>query len=64
MRATEYRRLRESIGTQERVAELLGVHRVTVARREAGDPRYEIDREAELALRYLAECRAPTPTGR
>lgn len=53
MSPDEYRTLRQSIGTQAEVAELLGVHRVTVADRERGAK--PIDREAELALRYLAE---------
>lgn len=53
MTADAYRTLRKSIGTQAKVAELLGVHRVTVADRERG--RHEITREAELALRYLVE---------
>jgi DNA-binding XRE family transcriptional regulator len=50
----EYAALRRSIGTQQQVAERLGVHRVTIVGRERGDQRYPIGREAELAIRYLA----------
>lgn len=53
MEADEYRTIRQSLGSQEQVAEALGVARNTVARRERGE--LPIDREAELAIRRLAE---------
>lgn len=53
MTPAEYKALRERLGSQDRVARALGVHRVTLARREVG--LLPIDREAADALRYLAE---------
>lgn len=50
MDATEYRRLREKLGTQQRVAELLGVSRRTIINREQGG---HITEEAAMALRTL-----------
>lgn len=44
----DYKRERELRGTQDQVAELLGVHKVTVAKRETGGQ--VITREAWLAL--------------
>lgn len=55
MTGDEYRRLRQRIATQKEAADKLGVHRVTLSGRERGDPRYPIDREAELAIRALAK---------
>ena len=51
MKAAEYKATRERLGTQAEVASLLGVNRVTVAKRERGT--MTITREAELALRSL-----------
>ena len=53
MTATEYRAERRKRGTQHSVAALLGVHQVTIARRETGAQ--PINREAELALLALPE---------
>jgi DNA-binding transcriptional regulator YiaG len=53
MTAAEYKKIRESLGDQVRVAELLGVTKNTVSRRETGES--PVDREAELAIRCLAE---------
>ncbi len=51
---TEYKSERQRRGSQQKVSVLLGVHRVTVAKREAGmEP---ISREAWLAL-----CSLPLP---
>ncbi len=52
MTHTEYKNLRESIGTQEIVASLLGIARETIARRETG--RATIGTEATFALQFLA----------
>ena len=51
MEATEYRRLRESIGTPTQVARLLGVSRMTIHNRESGKL---ITEEAKLAILALA----------
>ena len=53
MTATEYRAERRKRGTQHAVAAALGVHQVTIARRETGAQ--PINREAELALLALPE---------
>jgi hypothetical protein len=58
MNHTEYKNLRESIGTQEIVASLLGIARETIARRETG--RATIGTEATFALQFLAGG-APEP---
>ena len=57
-----YRELRRNIGSQDSVAEKLGVHKQTISNRERGVK--PIDREAEYALLYLQnlvweESRAP-----
>ena len=53
VRADEFKRLREAAGlTQAACAELLGVHRVTVAKWEAG-----MRRIPEMASRLLARIR-------
>lgn len=46
-----YKRHRLILGTQKRAAELLGVTRLTILRREAG--RLPITREAALAIERL-----------
>jgi DNA-binding XRE family transcriptional regulator len=51
MTPIKYRKAREARGTQESVAKLLGVHRVTIAQREIG--KMTITREAFLALTSL-----------
>jgi hypothetical protein len=56
MNATEYRALRESVGSQKKVAAALGVDYRTIQRREYGE--IKIPREAEMALRALANARA------
>jgi DNA-binding XRE family transcriptional regulator len=48
MTATEYKATRERLGTQAEVAAMLGVNRVTVAKRENGT--MTITNEAWLAL--------------
>lgn len=53
MSGEEYRALRERVGSQREAAERLGVHRQTISQRERGV--LPVDREAELALRCLAE---------
>lgn len=52
MDASEYKRLRESLGTQGQVADLLGVSKRTIANRESGV--HPISHEAEVAIRALA----------
>jgi DNA-binding transcriptional regulator YiaG len=52
MTPSEYKALRQKLGTQQHVADLLGVHRVTIADREAG--RKPISREAAFALSAIA----------
>lgn len=52
MTAKEYRKLRNQLGlTQEKLADMLGVKRLAIIRRESG---HTITKEAELALRCLA----------
>ena len=53
MTAAHYKRLRKSIGTQEQAARALSVHRVTIAKREAGT--LSIPQEAAAAMRWLAK---------
>jgi transcriptional regulator with XRE-family HTH domain len=56
MTPKEYRSLRESLNlTQGELAELVGVALNTISRRELGQ--IAIDREAELALGWIAEAR-------
>jgi DNA-binding transcriptional regulator YiaG len=53
MTPQEYRRTRERLDlTQSALADLLGVRLNTISRRELG--RIKIEREAELALRFVA----------
>jgi DNA-binding XRE family transcriptional regulator len=60
MTSTDYKSIRESIGTQEIVASLLGIARETLARRETG--KATICTESELAIRFLVSGSEPTPT--
>lgn len=55
MNATEYKVARKMRGTQEVVSGLLGVNRVTVAKRETGE--HVITQEAWLALNALPKKR-------
>lgn len=55
MTATEYKSTRERLGTQAEVARLLGVNRVTVAKRENGT--MTITNEAVLAIQSLRRPR-------
>lgn len=64
MTPAEYRTLRRIIGTQTEAADVLGVHRVTIAGRERGDPRYPISREAALAIEAAAVLRGRPPKRR
>lgn len=51
MTPAQYKAARERIGTQEEVAVMLGLNRVTIARRETGA--LPITREAEIAIKAL-----------
>lgn len=53
MTADEYKALRKRVGPQTDVAERLGVHPMTVSKRERGV--LPITDEAAIALRCLAE---------
>ena len=55
MTATEYKATRERLGTQAEVATMLGVNRVTVAKRENGT--MTITNEAVLAIQSLRRPR-------
>lgn len=60
MKAAEYRRLRKTLGTQGQAAEIMGVSRVTIARRECSSRRItyaaasEMSKAAERVLRAKA----------
>ena len=54
MTPSEYRTLRESVGSQQKVAAALGVDYRTIQRREYSQ--IKIPREAEIALRALARA--------
>ena len=51
MTTSEYKSARKRIGTQSEVASMLGIHRVTVAKRESGA--LKITNESALALLAL-----------
>lgn len=53
MTANKYKKLRKSLGTQQQVAELLGITRQQVGMRESGAAK--ITKEAELAIKYLTQ---------
>jgi len=55
MTAPEYKAIREGLGTQAEVAAMLGVNRVTVAKRENGT--MTITNEAVLAIQSLRRPR-------
>ena len=58
MTPSQYRKERTQRGlTQAALAEALGISRETVTRREAGDPRNQISREAELAISALPRAK-------
>ena len=57
MTAEQYRRERRRRGTQASVAARLGVHRVTIAKREGGAEDAPITAEAWLALLSLPKVR-------
>lgn len=58
MTPTDYQAKRIALGyTQAALAEALGISRETVTRREAGDPRNPISREAGLALSALPKAK-------
>lgn len=59
MTPAQYKAGRERIGTQEEVAAMLELSRVTIARRETGA--LPITREAELAITALKKRRRKTP---
>lgn len=52
MTPPEYKKLRESLGTQAEVARILGVNRVTIAKRESGA--MKLTWEACLAMSAVA----------
>lgn len=56
MNAEEYKALRKGIGSQARVAELLGVTRQLISAREKGAAR--LTEESAIAIRELARRRA------
>lgn len=53
MTADEYRALRERVGSQREVAARLGVHFMTISKRERGV--LPVTEEAAIAIRCLAE---------
>mgnify|MGYP003902325171 CR=1 FL=1 len=55
MTPERYKQERKARGTQQAVADLLEVHRVTVAKRESGE--IPVTREAWLALLSLAKSK-------
>jgi len=57
MTPPEYKNLRESLGSQAEVARILGVNRVTIAKRESGA--MKLTREACLAMQAIAPLRRP-----
>ena len=63
MSPATYKARREALGlTQSALADLLGIARETVARREAGHPRNPITPEAALALDALSSApKTPRP---
>jgi DNA-binding XRE family transcriptional regulator len=52
MTSKQYKKLRKSLGTQQEVAELLGITRQLIGLRESREAR--ITKEAELAIRSLS----------
>lgn len=52
MTAKEYRSIRQRLGLQREVADMLGVCRFTIIKREKGDP---IPKEAQIAIQSLDE---------
>ena len=60
MNSAEYKAARERLGTQAEVASLLGINRVTVAKREGGAL---VTREAELAILALRKPKRPRKQG-
>ena len=57
MTAKQYKKVRESIGTQSEVAKMLKIARPTISHRERG--RHPITREATLALQKLLQDKRP-----
>lgn len=57
MTAAEYKATREHLGTQAEVARILGVNRVTIAKRESGA--MKLTWEACLAMGAIAPLRRP-----
>ena len=53
MTAEKYKAARQARGTQQSVADFLGVHRVTIAKRESGE--IPITREAWLAIHAMPD---------
>ena len=60
MTSVEYKAARERLGTQAEVASLLGINRVTVAKREGGAL---VTREAEIAILALRRPKKPRKQG-
>ena len=59
MTPTEYKTLRQERGTLKEVAALLGVHWVTLQKRESGADGWPISQEAALAMQSLRKKRVP-----
>lgn len=57
----DYKREREARGSQSEVAAMLGVHKLTLSKRETGE--IAITREAWLALRALRKPRKANAKG-
>ena len=51
MNAAEYARMRRYVGTQKEVAARLGVHEMTLSKRERGE--VDVDLEAVIAMRAI-----------
>ena len=67
MTPADYSRERAARGSRVEIAEILGIHPKTLAKRERGAPDAPITREAWLALRSIRKPKAkgadPPPAG-
>jgi hypothetical protein len=62
MTPAEYKSLRQQRGTLKEVAALLGVHWVTLQKRESGASGWPISTEAALAMQSLKPKKKRSPT--
>lgn len=63
MTADQYRAIRDKLRlTQQELADRLGVHKITIAKREGGS--LPISRESELAIQSLLKSRHARATDR